>query len=874
MWRDTILDPVVVPLFFTLYWKVRSNLQLAHHARTCLVQLASLNGPIMQNTNIHLEYLTTYMQSFLKLLSNIEIIDQEAIGIANIFKQIIRFFGSGVSNLPEDMQRSLVEQMTRLTCVFAEGASQEESMCLDDCLYMEAFNSLLETWLACLSDYPLFPEEYNRLSSVQIFNTYLQCHLSPPEGKRGTGSKELSSEEIDSSEEDDRTKFEEQLQIIGFFGRQVLSHSLPLLSRLLEDRTSKLKEVLSRLVGQNTSFNIPDLASIENLYEDLHWLVLISGHVLCMESAGETPLVPSEIMSYGLAQAQQGPMDLNATLQLLASPQSNISDINGAEQSADHTVRLIASVFRLSEVAKIAINLNAAQHLSPELCSTIIWFLHRWSLSYLMPKESMYTELSTTLLEAFGEDSPGCQWTFNFLIDKIMCYIKAFKGEPSLIKETMQLLVVLVDSTDKARHLTRLDGFGELVELATKGGSDLPQDAKRGLMRAIVAVGIVFIDTDTPYFEQVLQPLQERFKNIVCHADFPREYHQEQIRAQIMDLLEAFIGACKGVTNMTVTPIFQHTCNVLSELPKLLTLYHNYQQIVQLILDLFCECSKSMLYFLKDANSFLEICLNVVQAYANCNRNRLTVETTAEEDAFQDILSLMQLLKNLLGRDIFNMNSKEPGADPNAPPPDQQVQPINVFFYGLNVVMPMMTIDLLKFPSLCLQYFKMITFVCELHPDKALTLPPELLQQLLISVELGLYSFGREITILSCDIIQVLAKHIFSEAEKGRPKSQIMAPFLNLLMNLIITHQINSDLLANTGIPMYFLICCYQEQYQQLVQTLINEQQDQATAQRLANAFQELTSNLELNTQQVNRLKFRDNFDKFIIEIQGFLMVK
>lgn len=130
-WRDVILESSVIELFFTLYWKVRSNPQLAHHARNCLVQLASLNGVIMQSNEVKMQYLKTYMQNFLKLLSNIEIIDQEAIGIANIFKKLILFFGSEILTLQdnsEDMLRQFMEQMTRLTCMFAEGASQEESV--------------------------------------------------------------------------------------------------------------------------------------------------------------------------------------------------------------------------------------------------------------------------------------------------------------------------------------------------------------------------------------------------------------------------------------------------------------------------------------------------------------------------------------------------------------------------------------------------------------------------------------------------------------------------------------------------------------------------------------------------------------------------
>jgi hypothetical protein len=40
--------------------------------------------------------------------------------------------------------------------------------------------------------------------------------------------------------------------------------------------------------------------------------------------------------------------------------------------------------------------------------------------------------------------------------------------------------------------------------------------------------------------------------------------------------------------------------------------------------------------------------------------------------------------------------------------------------------MPLMSLELLKFPSLCLQYFKTITFVCELYPEKICALNPDL----------------------------------------------------------------------------------------------------------------------------------------------------
>ena len=62
-----------------------------------------------------------------------------------------------------------------------------------------------------------------------------------------------------------------------------------------------------------------------------------------------------------------------------------------------------------------------------------------------------------------------------------------------------------------------------------------------------------------------------------------------------------------------------------------------------------------------------------------------------------------------------------------------------------------MSAELLKFPSLSLQYFKTITLVCELYPDKICNLNPELQKNLIASLELGkilfLYELLYEIAI-------------------------------------------------------------------------------------------------------------------------------
>lgn len=67
-WRDVMYNPQLIPLMFQVYWQVRDEDKLACHALACLVQLATLNGGIIID-NSHCQYLSNYIDNFLKLVS-------------------------------------------------------------------------------------------------------------------------------------------------------------------------------------------------------------------------------------------------------------------------------------------------------------------------------------------------------------------------------------------------------------------------------------------------------------------------------------------------------------------------------------------------------------------------------------------------------------------------------------------------------------------------------------------------------------------------------------------------------------------------------------------------------------------------------------
>ena len=107
------------------------------------------------------------------------------------------------------------------------------------------------------------------------------------------------------------------------------------------------------------------------------------------------------------------------------------------------------------------------------------------------------------------------------------------------------------------------------------------------------------------------------------------------------------------------------------------------------------------------------------------------------------------------------------------------------FFTEQNIIMPLMSLELLKFPSLCLQYFKTITFVCELYPEKICALNPDLQKSLVASLELGLTTVGVDTVFsLCCDFVQVLCTYMLRFHVKDVPMYEELRPFLKVTNHL------------------------------------------------------------------------------------------
>jgi len=77
-----------------------------------------------------------------------------------------------------------------------------------------------------------------------------------------------------------------------------------------------------------------------------------------------------------------------------------------------------------------------------------------------------------------------------------------------------------------------------------------------------------------------------------------------------------------------------------------------------------------------------------------------------------------------------------------------------------------------------------------------------------------------------------MASYIFRHQTLDTAFAHSLKPFLKLLMDLVLTHQINSEMISSSSTTIYTLICCYKDEYQMLVQNLIQSQTDPMIAER------------------------------------------
>ncbi|GAB0097174.1 LOW QUALITY PROTEIN: exportin-4 [Sergentomyia squamirostris] len=858
-WETTMMEPKVVKLFFDIYWKCRGHGELQSKAATCLVQLSTLNGTIMEKKDNKVKYVVNYFTHYLQLISNIELKREEAIPLTLIVRKLLFYnHQPGLESFPQDLVNAVLQHVFQLICNIAEKSVHEDLTTPpdEDTVYCEGFTNLLEAWLTVLHGKESLPAGTLNPYLMEIFNKCLQCHISPPDGVRPMVQADFG--ELYSNDLNDRERYREQLIIIGTFGREFPQHSLTVLAKLLEAKVRLLREQLqqmhTRLVQNNQAI---DTVRLEPVFEDLQWLMLIAGHVLCTEAEGEEALIPSEIMQYSIQQLSSGSVDATTSLKLLASPGSDIYEIPTAEQTADPVIRIVAAVLRYCEIEQGAIEVKMSEMLSPEVSATAMWFLRFWSNSYLLPQEDYYTTMSDTLKAAFGQNTPGGEWMMNYLMKKIYINVQSFTGEESVIEDSIKLLVSLVKRQHRCQVAFKTVCFKSVMQLKDM---EMPTKIKCDLLMSLIITANCIEDKSVQeqYLRELIEPICARFMRITSAET--RSNSSMMFTVQVIVNLNEVKACFEGVALSTMPFIYDSFQPVLSALVNVLDFIQSWPEMVEIVLELLCKVVSGT-FFLdpEKTQKVFEICLGVLRVYIKHNTNRFSLAVTNEDDNLQDLLLILKLMNVLLSKNFFEFSDAAGLIDSS-----------EFVIQGLTFLMPMITTDLLKYANFCLQFYQTIRFFVETKSHKVCTLQPDLLQKIMAAVEMGLKSFGSEVQSCCLEFLQIMGNTVYFDQNPESLMYSTLAPFLKLLLDMILTQQIDSVNKTDCSKALFSLICCYKEQFVELVQTILQSQQNPAHADKLSAEFRELTNNVDLVNNRFSQFRFTERFDKFLANI-GFM---
>ncbi|XP_050026376.1 exportin-4-like isoform X1 [Dermacentor andersoni] len=880
-------------LLLQLYGALSQDGELAHVALQCLLQLATLSHSGER------EHRNTHLKRFLQggLLDLMAVRPPRA-GITQLLARLALFHPPAL--LPSQVHLPYLERLCDLaSCVLqtpvGEDAEQQQ----------EALDHILDAWVPLFQEPAVFPAEPLKVATMRVFELYLRSRLAAPDGTRPPIN---DDEEVAEEDEDDRVRFRDQLSVVGMLGRHVLPHSLPLLCRVVEDRTQRLQELLQ---GQPQA-DSPMTAAHKELLEDLHWIVLITGHLLTTVCEGETPLIPKEVTQFSLNSGA----DTAATLSLL-SRLGQADAVSSVQGNVDPVVRLIVAVLQLCHVERAALQAGLGSQLSPEVAITLVWFLHRWGLTYLLPNETYYTQesgimriifkgslgglvqqvgrepaaparqMSPTLVAAFGRDSEAGPCVLDWVLGKLCSNLELWHSETALTLSTCQAMVSLLNNVERGHRAAACPSLLSLLQRQSQGQlGPLAPGSHRALLKALVIACTANRLPEAPrLWEALLGPLKTRFDEFFESCVQTRCRFTEPQKSKALDLLESLCGVAEGTTPSNLTTIRPMLLPLLVRLSSIVAMLRSEATLIAATTQLFRAAARRMLCFVgpNDATQLCHCCLELVRLFASHSAGLFTTEATAEDSHVRELGELLELLTELLSKDFLymggpstataqargaaNSNATDEAARFDVPAPGIAVE-------GLRLLMPLLNAQLLQFPTLCMQYFKLVALLSELHPDRVCQMPEELLQALLGSIRVGLTSYSPDVSGLCLDVVSVLALEIHRQGLQTGPAGRAIEPFLQLLLEMVLLQPVDAELTLLAGSALFALLCCFQESFAQLAQALVASQQDPAVGQRLAQSLEALTRTQPLTPERPNRLRFRDSFEAFVTEVRGFLCVK
>ncbi|KAH9658952.1 exportin-4 protein [Citrus sinensis] len=556
------------------------------------------------------------------------------------------------------------------------------------------------------------------------------------------------------------------------------------------------------------------------------WTTLLS-----LDSTGRNVVLPLEVRN---AAASLFALIVESELKVASA---SAMDDNGEFNYLQASISAMDE--RLSSYALIArAAIDATVPLLTRLFSERVARLHqgRGMIDPTETLEELYSLLLITghVLADEGEgEIPVGKPVLDIIVRISMTTLVSYPGEKDLQELTCnQLLHALVRRKNVCVHLVAL---GSWRELASAFANDktlilLNSTNQRSLAQTLVlsAYGMRNSESSNQYVRDLTRHATAYLVELSGKNDLKNVSQQPDIILLVSCLLERLRGAANATEPRTQKAIYEMGFSVMNPVLLLLEVYKHESAVVYLLLKFVVDWVDGQISYLEvqETNIVIDFCTRLLQLYSSHN----------------------------IGKVDFSSDSIEA----------QAINISQVVFFGLHIVTPLMSGDLLKYPKLCHDYFSLLSHLLEVYPETVAQLSTEAFAHVLGTLDFGLHHQDSEIVDMCLRALRALASYHYKETgagkvglaaqaaginnSNGNPEEGVLSRFLRSLLQLLLFEDYSPDMVGTAADALFPLILCEPRLYQRLGSELIERQANPPFKSRLANALQSLTSSNQLSS--------------------------
>ena len=656
-WKHVFLSPSVVGLFFELNRMFFLHTTIARRTRKCLILLSGLHGRVFSNLAEKKAYLSVYIELFVKDIvflqqqsasnsvgaTSTDDVGEKLLDAAQIGKNLLNYFKITVF-ISVSSSHVLLGELAKLTILCLNGAAMDADD-LDDSWRMQTAEELLAMWSVLVTELEFLSSEDKAalqetdgsnsnnlvnvlqllsIASFNIFEGYTNARL------------EIAKQTAEQDEDDiskDQDLYEDQLTYIGILARIEGYKSLTYLNVLLMERHQKLAEVFANPLPSHQ----PILAT---LYEQVHWLTLIAGHVLTDCPDGEKPLMPNSLQR------------LSATW---------------PHPDSDPCIVLPTCIFNILDMFSTSPGTPQHEICSPLLVETLLWFVERWGCTYLFINPSDYwpNTLSQSIVAAFGSPG-GAPQALDFLLDKIQRIFVAWHAELDVVLQIVSVVEGLSRNPATSTAFLSNPKFNGVVQFFLDNLIRLPATVHSQLIQTIAYIATHCTHNDRiSYFKSISDAIEKMLVATIHMPDFMSSHQSPEIQEKVITVMEMYGGLALSADESNMVLIFETCSKQFASFVQLLELYKNFPEVELFILQFFKDLVKYQALDVLRPEHYQVLyssILEVIRVYSGnqVGRSRQKGRMNEVEELNQDLSILFELLAGLLTAECEGLGNIKP----------------------------------------------------------------------------------------------------------------------------------------------------------------------------------------------------------------------